>query len=70
MIIKTSNSNTPVWRDLQAHSILPEQLLPLEEIVRNLWWTWNEEAKALFEVMDPAGWEESDKNPVLMLQSL
>ena len=70
MIIKTSNSNTPVWRDLQAHSILPDQLIPLQEIVRNLWWTWNEEAKALFEVMDPAGWEESDKNPVLMLQSI
>ncbi len=70
MNIKTSYSNTPVWRDLQAHSILPEELLPLQEIVRNLWWTWNEEAKALFEVMDPAGWEESDKNPVLMLQSI
>ena len=70
MIIKTSYSNTPVWRDLQALSILPEQLLPLQEIVRNLWWTWNEEAKALFEVMDPVGWEESDKNPVQMLQSI
>ena len=70
MIIKTSYSNTPVWRDLQAHSILPDQLLPLQEIVRNLWWTWNEEAKALFEVMDPAGWEDSDKNPVVMLQNI
>ncbi len=70
MIIKTSYSNTPVWRDLQALSILPEQLIPLQEIVRNLWWTWNEEAKALFEVMDPAGWDDSDKNPVNMLQNL
>ena len=70
MIIKTSNSNTPVWRDLQAHSIIPEKLLPLQDIVRNLWWTWNEEAKALFEVMDPVGWEESDKNPVVLIQNL
>lgn len=70
MIIKTSYSNTPVWRDLQTHSILPKELHPLQEIVRNLWWTWNEEAKALFEVMDPVGWEEGDKNPVELLQNL
>lgn len=70
MNIKTSYSNAPTWRDVRTHSILPPQLEPLKEIVRNLWWTWNDEAKALFEVMDPVGWEESDKNPVIMLQGL
>ena len=70
MIIETSHANNPVWKDLQVHSVLPEQLLPLQEIVRNLWWTWNEEAKALFEVMDPVSWEDSDKNPVMLLQGL
>ncbi|HHW81296.1 MAG TPA: glycosyltransferase family 1 protein, partial [Bacteroidales bacterium] len=70
MIIKTSHANSPNWKDLQIHSILPEQLLPLEEIVRNLWWTWNEEAKALFEKLDPVFWESGDKNPVELLQSL
>ena len=70
MIIQTSHANSPIWKDLQVHSVLPEQLLPLKEIVRNLWWTWNEEAKALFEVLDPVAWEESDKNPVTLLQGL
>ena len=70
MIIETSHANTPIWKDLQVHSALPEQLLPLQEIVRNLWWTWNEEAKALFEVMDPVSWDEGDKNPVMLLQGL
>ena len=70
MIIETSHANTPSWKDLQVHSVLPEQLLPLKEIVRNLWWTWNEEAKALFEVMDPANWEGTDKKPVVLLQGL
>ena len=70
MIIQTSHANTPIWKDLQVHSVLPEQLLPLQAIVRNLWWTWNEEAKALFEVMDPVSWEEGDKNPVMLLQGL
>ena len=32
MIIKTSHANTPDWKDLHVHSILHEQLLPLEEI--------------------------------------
>ena len=70
MIIKTSHANSPNWKDLQIHSILHEELLPLEEIVRNLWWTWNEEAKALFEKLDPVFWESGDKNPVELLQSL
>ena len=70
MIIQTSHANTPVWKDLHVHSILHEQLLPLEEIVRNLWWTWNEEARALFKRLDPEFWEAGDKNPVELLQSL
>ena len=70
MIIKTSHANSPNWKDLQIHSILHEELLPLEKIVRNLWWTWNEEAKALFEKLDPVFWESGDKNPVELLQSL
>ncbi len=70
MIIKTSHANTPDWKDLHVHSILHEQLLPLEEIVRNLWWTWNEDARALFQKLDPVFWENGDKNPVELLQSL
>ena len=70
MIIKTSHANTPEWKDLHVHSILHEKLLPLEEIVRNLWWTWNEEARALFRKLDPVFWDSGDKNPVELLQSL
>ena len=70
MIIKTSHANSPNWKDLQIHSILHKELLPLEEIVHNLWWTWNDEAKALFEKLDPEFWESGDKNPVELLQSL
>ena len=70
MIIKTSHANSPNWKDLHVHSILHKELLPLEKIVRNLWWTWNEEAKALFEKLDPEFWESGDKNPVELLQNL
>ncbi|NLZ95732.1 MAG: glycosyltransferase family 1 protein [Bacteroidales bacterium] len=70
MIIQTSHANSPDWKDLQVHSILHEQLLPLEEIVHNLWWTWNEEARILFQKLDPVFWDSGDKNPVELLQSL
>lgn len=70
MIIKASYSNTPIWKDIHVHAVLPAELRPLEEITHNLWWVWNEEAKALFEKLDPAEWEKSEKNPVTLLQNL
>jgi starch phosphorylase len=45
-------------------------LRPLEEIAHNLWWVWNEEAKIIFETLDPREWENSGKNPVVLLQNL
>lgn len=70
MIIQSSYSNTPIWKDIHVHAELPEQLRPLEEIAHNLWWVWNEEAKAIFEILDPQEWEKSGKNPVVLLQNL
>ncbi len=70
MIIKSSYSNNPVWRDIHVHSVLPAELQPLEEMAHNLWWVWNEEVKAIMEKLDPIEWEKSEKNPVVMLQNL
>lgn len=70
MIIKSSYSNTPVWKDIHVHAELPAQLQPLEEMTHNLWWVWNEEVKAIFETLDPEEWEQSEKNPVILMQNL
>ena len=70
MIIQSSHSNTPIWKDIHVHAELPDQLRPLEEIAHNLWWVWNEEAISLFEVLDHQEWEKSGKNPVVLLQNL
>ena len=70
MIIKSSYSNTPVWKDIHVHAELPAQLRPLEEITHNLWWVWNEEVKAIFALLDPEEWEKSEKNPVVLLQNM
>ena len=29
MIIKSSYSNNPVWRDINVHAVLPKELQPL-----------------------------------------
>ena len=70
MIIKSSYSNNPVWRDINVHAVLPTELQPLEEISHNLWWVWNEEVKAIMEKLDPEEWGKGEKNPVVMLQNL
>ncbi len=52
------------------HAVLPPELEPLQEISHNLWWVWNEEARAIFEDIDLKEWEKSEKNPVVMMQNL
>ena len=49
---------------------LPKQLRPLDELARNIWWTWNPEAQELFRTVDPDLWELSRHNPIKMLGNL
>ncbi|MCC8095313.1 MAG: alpha-glucan family phosphorylase [Tannerellaceae bacterium] len=70
MKIKANNANSPIWKDVYAHSKLPEPLKPLYEIATNLWWTWNHEATELFRDINENLWNSTEGNPVLLLQSL
>lgn len=49
---------------------LPESLNRLQELAHNLWWSWNLEARRLFETVDPTLWRLSHHNPVKLLQDL
>ena len=42
----------------------------LDAIARNLWWSWNPEAKALFEHANARAFAASDRNPVVALEKL
>ena len=70
MIIKSSYSNAPVWRDIHVSAVLPDELKFLDEIAHNLWWAWNEQAKELFKWLDKDEWVKSEQNPVVLLQNL
>ncbi|HEY5996322.1 MAG TPA: alpha-glucan family phosphorylase, partial [Candidatus Deferrimicrobiaceae bacterium] len=54
-------------RHFHVRPAIPAELQPLEELARNLWYSWNWDAVQLFIRLNPALWERSYQNPVLML---
>ena len=51
-------------------SKLPDELLPLQEMAHNLWWSWHNAAIELFSSIDPEQWEGSRHNPIAILDQL
>jgi glycogen phosphorylase len=47
---------------------LPEVLEPLNDLARNLWWTWEPDARKLFRDLNPTLWDQTNHNPIRMLQ--
>jgi len=46
---------------------IPKALKPLEDIARNLWLSWNDDALSLFTRLDFDAWTQSRQNPVRTL---
>ena len=49
---------------------LPDELKNLMEIATNLWWTFSDEAKNLFNMINPETWEKYNHNPFKVLSDL
>ena len=62
--------NAPSWKSVMVTRHLPEALQGLETLAKNLWWCWNDSAKALFKTVDPQIWHESGHNPVAILDTV
>ena len=60
----------PYWKRLFVESNIPERLLPLKELSRNLWWVWNTEARELFKSIDEEEWGKSAHNPIVLLENV
>ncbi|MEN8203420.1 MAG: alpha-glucan family phosphorylase [Bacteroidota bacterium] len=60
----------PHWRRVLVQQSIPDQLKPLEELSRNLWWSWTQDAIDLFASVHPKLWEEVGENPVELLERL
>ncbi len=60
----------PRWRRVLIQQNIPRQLKPLEELSRNLWWSWTQDAIDLFASIDAELWTEVGENPVELLERL
>ena len=65
-----SENLTPSWKSVMVTRHLPEQLAGLEMLCRNLWWCWNDDAKALFKSIDAELWHKSGHNPMEILDKV
>ncbi|MBP2676541.1 MAG: alpha-glucan phosphorylase, partial [Deltaproteobacteria bacterium] len=54
-------------RHFHVRPNIPKELVPLQEIAGNLWFSWNWEAVQLFIRLSATLWEKSYQNPVQML---
>ncbi len=70
-MVEHIHRETPEWHRISIKSHLPKALEKLEELSENVWWSWNFEARALFEeIAGPSLWKECNENPVYLLQVL
>ena len=63
-------SNKPIWRGLQVKSNLSDKFVRLDELAKNLWWSWNPSAQKLFSYINPEKWLKSEKNPSALLHCI
>lgn len=62
--------STPTWTRIIIERQLPERLRPLEELSRNLWWSWTIGGRSLFEYIDEKLWNATERNPIALLDNL
>jgi len=60
----------PEWRKVLVSLTFPESMNGLLRLSRNIYWCWNTEATDLFRLIDPERWENTEHNPIAMLESL
>jgi len=49
---------------------LAELTKGLNQLARNLWWTWNQEAQEIFQELSPRGWQNLYHNAVAVLREV
>ncbi len=70
MKVQVCNTNAPAWRTITIKSNLPAELEDLLTVARNLWWSWDTNARELWRELDIELWRSTGHNPVAMLESM
>jgi glycogen phosphorylase/synthase len=69
-VVENIKDSQPVWKKVVVEQSLPQILKPLDELSRNLWWCWNQDAIELFESVDPELWRVCEENPIVMIDRI
>ena len=56
-----------IFNKITVKPQLPKSIAKLDEIAKNLWWSWNSEYLRLLKRIDRDLWETVEKNPVKFL---
>ena len=70
---KTNNlsiQQQPQWKKVLIKPVLPDMISGLEDLSKNMWWTWNSEARELFKSIDKKLWFRMEQNPISMLEEI
>ncbi len=57
-------------RQFNVIPAIPEPLAALDELARNLHWTWDRETQALFQQLEPRLWADTGHDPLRLLAAL
>ena len=49
---------------------MQKKIIALQELSKNLWWSWDTEAKQIFEELSPLLWERNNHNPIELLRQI
>ncbi len=69
-VYKVKSIHAPRWKTIQVQKNIPARLSALDELSRNLWWSWNEKAINLFRLVDSDLWNETGANPLIFLEKI
>ncbi|MEA2060177.1 MAG: alpha-glucan family phosphorylase [Thermodesulfobacteriota bacterium] len=58
------------FQAFRVYPLIPEPLIFLDYLSKNLWWCWNYDAVELFRRINPVQWENHNRNPVPFLASI
>ncbi|MBN1970497.1 MAG: alpha-glucan family phosphorylase [Candidatus Delongbacteria bacterium] len=70
MLYSRLESQEPHFKQINVSLNLPESLRGMEEMIKNLWWTWDIDASDLFMSMDDHLWKISRYNPKVFLEAI
>ena len=60
----------PEWYKIFIRPVLPHNLIGLQQLAENFWWSWNGSAIAMFESIDKELFEQCHRDPNKMLAML